>query len=156
MRLAEARDLERRDDVALRDTDARDFIQRSVAREEARRQKELDDARRLAEAERLRAEEQTRSAAKLRRVLVVVGLLALSAVVLGTLAGALASNQIDNADIANHNAATAEAASALAVANASTAQAAESDALKQRDEAQHQSQIAFLRQLGAQSLRPVG
>jgi WD40 repeat protein len=36
-------------------------------KEEARRQKELDDARRLAEAEAQRAEEQTRSATKLRQ-----------------------------------------------------------------------------------------
>ena len=50
VRLAEARDLERRDDVALRNADAKDFVRRSVEREEARRQKELDDARKLAEA----------------------------------------------------------------------------------------------------------
>ena len=46
VRLAEARDLERRDDIALHNADAKDFVRRSMEREEARRQKELNDARR--------------------------------------------------------------------------------------------------------------
>ncbi len=72
VRLAEARELESRDDVALRVADAKDYVSRSVEREEARQKKELDDALRLAEAERLRAEEQTHSARQLRRRAIIL------------------------------------------------------------------------------------
>ena len=72
--LAEAQELEYHNDIALRSADARHFVRRSITREEVRRQKELDDARKLAEAEtqradseKQRAEEQTQSATKLRR-----------------------------------------------------------------------------------------
>jgi len=137
VRLAEAKDLERRDDVALLSSAARDFIQRSVEREEARRQKELDDARRLAEAERLRAEEQQRSAAKLRRVAIMVGILALAAAMLGLLAGVfgIQSNQAANAN------------ATLAAQKAAIAATAEADA----NRAEKASRVAQARQLIAQS-----
>jgi formylglycine-generating enzyme required for sulfatase activity len=50
--LAEAHELERRDDIAMQSAEARDFVRRSIEREQARRQKELDDARRIVQAER--------------------------------------------------------------------------------------------------------
>ncbi len=137
--------------------------------EEARRQKELDDARRLAESEKQRAEEQARSAARLRRRAVyLIGALGI-ALGLGLLAGVFGVQSSQNADAANRNAATAEAASTLAVANASTAQAAraqalmeanirataESNANQQRDEARRQAQIALSRQLASQSISKI-
>lgn len=149
------------------------FVTASVAaeeaerqQEEARRQKELDDARRLAESEKQRAEEQARSAARLRqRAVYLIGALGV-ALVLGLLAGLFGVQSSQNADTANHNAATAEAASTLAVANARTAQAAsaqavteantrataESNANLQRDEAQRQAAIADSRRLAATAL----
>ncbi len=74
VRLAEARELERRDDIAVRPADVRNFLRRSVARADAQHQKELTEARQLAEAEaqradseRRRAEEQSLAAKRLRR-----------------------------------------------------------------------------------------
>jgi WD40 repeat protein len=133
VRLAEARELERRDDVAMRNADAKDIVHRSVEREEARRQKELDDARKLAESQRLRAEEQTRSAARLRqRAMYLVAALGV-ALLLGIAASVFGVQSNQNAAEARRNAATAQAASTLAVANASTAEA-ESNRAKQQEQ----------------------
>ena len=163
--LAEARDLERRVDIALHSADAKDFVRRSVEREEARHQKELDDARKLAESQRLRAEEQTRSATRLRQraayLVVALGV----ALLLGIAAGVFGVQSNQNAAEAGRNAATAQAASTLAVANASTAQAASTQAVaqqttaeaastlavEQRTEAEHQAKIALSGQLSTQS-----
>ncbi len=135
-------------------------------REAARMQRELDDARLLAESEKQRAEEQTRSAVKLRRWAVyLIGALGI-ALVLGVLAGVFGVQSNQNADTASRNAATAEAASTLAVANARTAQAASTQAVTeanirataeinanlQRDEAQRQAAIADSRRLAATAL----
>jgi WD40 repeat protein len=171
--LAEAHELERHNDIAVRSVDANGFVRFSIEREEAYRQKELDDARRLAEAEaqraeseKQRAEEQTRSAAKLRRRAMYLAL----ALVVALLAIGVAlffnaqSNQ--NAVTAEHNAATAQTASTLAVASAGTAQAAsaksvseansrataEANAVAQRDEAQRQARITSVQRLAAQAL----
>lgn len=129
------------------------------AREAARIQKELDDARKLAESEKQRAEEQSRSAARLRRNAVyLIGALGV-AVLLGIAAGVFGIQSNQNAEAAHRSAVTAEAASRLAIGSASTAQAesqiratAEISANLQRDEAQRQFQIALSRQLAAQSL----
>jgi hypothetical protein len=127
VRLAEARDLEHRGDVALHNAEAKDFVRRSVESEEARRQKELDDARKLAESEKKRAEEQTRSAAKLRQRAVYLA----SALVVALLAIGVAL-----------------------FFNAQSNQA-EANAVVQRDEAQRQSRISLSRQLAAQSISHV-
>ncbi len=164
--LAEARELERREDIALHSAEAKDFVRRSVAREEARRQKELDDARKLAEAEaqraeseKQRAEEQTRSAAKLKRVLLVVALLAVAAIALGALAGVFGvqSNQAAsaNATLAAQNqsiANAAQTAEAKAVSEAHIRATAEISASLQRDEAQRQARLALSRQLAGQAV----
>jgi transcriptional regulator with GAF, ATPase, and Fis domain len=52
MYLAEAQELESRDDIALRSTDARDFVSRSLERQETRRQKEPNDLLKLDEQDR--------------------------------------------------------------------------------------------------------
>jgi WD40 repeat protein len=128
-------------------------------REAARIQKELDDARKLAESEKQRATEQARSAAQLRqRALYLVGAL-LIALVLGIAAGVFGvqSNQAANvnATLAVQNAAiagTAQAASTQAVAEAGTRTVAEAEAVKQRDEAQRQARLALSRQLASQAV----
>jgi formylglycine-generating enzyme required for sulfatase activity len=50
--LAEARDLERRDDIALRSADAQEYMRRSVESEDALRQKELNEVKARERAER--------------------------------------------------------------------------------------------------------
>ena len=79
VRLAEARELERRDDIALHNADAKDFVRRSVEREEARRQKELDDAKRMAAA-------QGRAATLLRWVVIVLALGIIGSLIGGVIA----------------------------------------------------------------------
>ena len=150
VRLAEARELERRADIALHNAEAKDFVRLSSEREEIQRQKELADARRLAEVEKLRAaserqraEEQTQSSAQLRRRAVyLIGALGV-AVLLGIIAGLFGfqSNQAasNNATLAAQNAniaATAQAASTKAVSEANIRATAESPAIEQRDKAQ--------------------
>ena len=77
--LAEARDLERSDDIALHSAEAKDFVRRSVAREDARRQKELDDAKRMAAA-------QGRAATLLRWVVIVLALGIIGSLIGGVIA----------------------------------------------------------------------
>jgi WD40 repeat protein len=69
--------------------DETEFLEASLAKrkerraaEETRRQKELDAARQLAQAERSRAEEQTRASSRLRRLAGVLGLTLLVALIL--------------------------------------------------------------------------
>lgn len=127
-------------------------------REAARIEKELGDARKLAESEKQRAEEQSRSAVRLRqRAMYLIGALGI-AVMLGIAAGVFGIQANQNAEAAKRSAATAEAASTLAVANAGTAIAeaqiratAESNANAQRNEAQRQSRISLVRELAAKS-----
>jgi WD40 repeat protein len=128
-------------------------------REEARRQKELADARRIAEAEKQRAEEQARSAARLRRRAVyLIGALGI-ALLLGLAAAGFGvqSNQAANANatLAAQNASiasTAQAASAQAISEANIRATAEANANLQRDEAQRQSRISLARELAAKSI----
>ncbi|HEY4720270.1 MAG TPA: WD40 repeat domain-containing protein, partial [Anaerolineae bacterium] len=124
---------------------ARAFVTTSVEAEEtnrqreaARIQKELDDARKLAESEKKRAEDQAQAAAKLRRGSVyLIGALGV-ALLLGMAASIFG---VQSTDLAAQNASIAR-----------TAQAAEANALTQRDEAQRQARISLSRQLAAQSL----
>jgi len=140
-------------------------VQREQREEEARRQKELDDAHKLAESEKRRAEEQAQSVTRMRtrnRIITVVGALALFAAVVAGILGVL-SNQ--NATRADRNAVTAQVANTQAAENLSAAQAANtqsainlSGAQTQQAVAQaastlaeRQSRIAFMRQLAAQA-----
>ncbi|MFO7661096.1 MAG: protein kinase, partial [Chloroflexota bacterium] len=99
------------------------------ADEEARRRRELDTARQLAETEGQRAEEQTAAAALLRRraallavALAVAGLLAVAAVLFARSSG-------QNAAIAATRAAESNANAALAVDNANLAGTRQAEAV---------------------------
>lgn len=100
---------------------SRDMAIREEAEREARRQRELEAAQRLAEAERKRAEEQAQAARALRRRAIgLAGLLAL-AVIMATAAVFLGQQASDNARRADSNA-------QQAIANAATANFAEGQA----------------------------
>jgi WD40 repeat protein len=130
---------------------AREEEARAAAERE--RQLKLEAAQKVAEAERLRAEEQAQAASKLRRRAYILGAVLVIAMIMAGLAvlgGVIASNNAtraennlalaktneiaaqsardeanDNALRAENNAATAQVASDLAVANAATAEANE-------------------------------
>jgi WD40 repeat protein len=93
IRLAEAQELSRRDDVALHTPAAKQFFDQSIDKREAERQRELERAQMLAAEQRHRADEQARSAMRLRRFVV-----ALAAVTL--LAGIAAFYAQDRARVA--------------------------------------------------------
>lgn len=89
--------------------ESRAAVARERLAEEARRQKELEDARKLAESEKQRAEEQTLAAGRLRlrnRLITGVGALALVAALAAGFFGLQANR---NLEIANQSAATARA-----------------------------------------------
>jgi len=99
------------------------------AAERERQRHELETARKLAEAEKQRAEEQARAAKQLRQrawiltvALVIAGLLAVTAFIFGQQA-------TQNALRADANASTAQAANTQQVAQRSTAQAASTQAV---------------------------
>jgi hypothetical protein len=151
---------------------------------EAIRQRELDDARRIAEVEKRRAEEQEQAARRLRlgnRIITAVGvvafILAIAAAFFGNQArieasrnGALAATNAANASAAQAASTQAvaqqgiaEAASTQAVAQQNIAQAASTQAVAQqataeseRDRANQQSQLALSRQLALQALDAAG
>jgi WD40 repeat protein/serine/threonine protein kinase len=112
---------------------------REAAEREAQRQRELETAQRLAEAERRRAEEQTLSAYRLRRQALSLRAALIAAAVLFILAvvGGFRANQ--NANIAAAHAATAQAASTRAVAEQIAAEAASTRAVDQQAIAEAES-----------------
>ncbi len=79
VRLAEARELERHDDIALHSTDAKDFVRCSVEREEAARRQELENAQRIAVAQR-------RVATLLRWVVIILALGIIGSLIGGVIA----------------------------------------------------------------------
>ncbi len=153
---------------------------RRVIEERERQRRELDDAQRIAEAarklaetERARADEQVQYVARVRtrnRAIAIAGTIALVLAVLAGLFGlqsnqnaTLAQQNLGAAQVANTqsaaNAATAEAASVLALANAATAQfneqsratqqaVAESESLR----AEQEKQLATSRELAAAAI----
>jgi len=140
-------------------SESRAKTQRESVAEEARRQKELNDARKLAEAQTQRAEESARSAAKLRQRAVylaaalVVALMAIGiALFFNAQSNQNADTAVRNAAEAGRNAATAQAASTKSIGEANNRATAEANALTQRDEAQRQAHIARSRELAAQAL----
>lgn len=109
--------------------------QRRQFAERQRQQRELENAQKLAETERARAEDQTRSIKQLRRRAIwLAGVLAI-AVVAALLAGFFAQS---NQTLAAQNASIA-----------ATARAAEALALQERDIAEQQSLIASVRELAS-------
>ena len=165
VQLAEARELNEAKDIALRNRNAQEILQRSIEHAEAERQRELDSAKRVAEAARKLAKTERQAAARMRtrnRVITGIGAVAIVAAIIAGWLGVL-SNQ--NASRADQNAATAFAAntqsaqnlsaaqiaSTQAVQNLSAAQAASTQTAEQRDEAERQRQVALARQLAAQA-----
>jgi WD40 repeat protein/DNA-binding SARP family transcriptional activator len=128
---------------------------------EVQRQRELETARKLAETERARADEQTRSANRLRtrnRIIAAAGgvalLLALLAAVFGTQANQSAARADQNAAQAQSNLIAAEAESNRANKERDTAVAAQATAQAEtiirataQAQAEHQSLVASVREL---------
>jgi WD40 repeat protein/transcriptional regulator with XRE-family HTH domain len=110
---------------------------RREAEERARQQRELENAQKLAETERARAEEQAHSVKRLRqRALLLVGALVV-AVVAAVFAGMYARR---NSELAAQNASVAYAA-----------KAAESIAVQERNVARQQALIASVRELSSEA-----
>jgi WD40 repeat protein len=153
-------------------TESQAAAQRERAEEEARRQKELEDAHKLAQSESRRAEEQAQNAARLKarnNIITGVGVMALIAAVIAIVLGIQSGR---NAARADENAITAQAASTQAIAqqlaaeaastqavaqqvtaqaNANARATAEGIAVAQREEAERQARLAQSRQLAAQA-----
>ena len=163
---------------------SQDAEEAAERQKEAVRQRELDDARRIAEVEKRRAEEQEQAARRLRlgnRIITAVGVVAFILAIAAAFFGNQASIEANrNAALAATNAANAsaaqaasthavaqqgiaEAASTQAVAQQNIAQAASTQAVAQqataeseRDRADQQSQLALSRQLALQALDLAG
>ncbi len=133
---------------------------------EAKRQKELDDMRALAEAQRRqaeiekrRAEEAAKNASKLarrNRIITYVGVVAVALLVIASVLYVQSTRARQEAD-AQRSAAVAANTEAVgqqrtAQANAAAAATAEASAIDQRDNAERQARLAASRQLAAQSL----
>ena len=142
--------------VALADVE-RQFLQRSQQadaerreRDEKRRQREYDQAIQLAETERLRAEEQSRSANRLRqRALVLAGVL-IMAVIGGSLAVFFGINSSRNATAAESNLQLAVTNEAQAVLQAELAATNEALALGQQATAQVEAALRATAQRDAE------
>lgn len=123
---------------------SRALVQHEADLREAQRQKELETARQLAEAEKQRAAEQAQNVSRLRarnRVIAIVGLVAVIAALLaagfGVFAGIQKEEAKQQANLALTRQKEAEQLKALADSKAK--------------EAQHQANIALSRQLAAQA-----
>jgi serine/threonine protein kinase/WD40 repeat protein/DNA-binding SARP family transcriptional activator len=154
--------------------------QQRVADEEARRQRELEQAQKLAQTERQRAEEQTAANSRLRqRAFLLVGALAIAAVlavaafVFGrnatTNANLAATREVQaqtnadlaatrevqaqaNADLAATSEADARSQTVIAQENADLAATREAEAVAAQSEALAQARLAFARELSARSV----
>ena len=146
----------------------RDFLkecQELRAREQAERAQaeqalKLEAAEKVAEAERRRAEEQTRSARKLRQRAILLALflglavvLASAAVYLGNIARVNAARAQSESTRAVSQQILAETASTLAVANAGTAQAESTRAVAQQSTAEAASTQAISQEQIASTAR---
>ncbi len=114
-----------------------------VAEQEARLQRELHAAQQLAEAERLRAEEERRSARRLRRRAIYLSLAFGLTLILGVVAISFARQATINASLALDRQSTAAAASRLALNEINTRSTAEAVAINQQLMAQAASTFAF-------------
>ncbi len=112
--------------------------QRHTAAERERQQRELENAQKLAETERARAEDQSRSLKQLRQRAVWLAGALVVAMVAAALAGIFSQR---NRELATQNAAIA-----------STARAAEAAAVQDRDLAEQQSLIASVRELSSAAI----
>jgi DNA-binding SARP family transcriptional activator len=114
------------------------------AEEEARRQRELETAQKLAETEHARAEEQSRAAAGLRRRAYILGGVLVLAVLLAVAAIFFARESNENAQVAEENAAEA-------LLEASQRATAESIAIAEQQHAEQERQIALTAQAGTEA-----
>ncbi|HXF60362.1 MAG TPA: hypothetical protein VNK95_02020 [Caldilineaceae bacterium] len=126
-------------------TASRQLAEQEETERRSRQQRELEQARALAEVERRRAEEQSRAAEQLRRRAVLLGALLAVALILAAISVIFAREANHNAILASQNAATAQAASTAAIEQQTIAAA-------ERDRAEQQAQVALSRQLAAQAL----
>ena len=110
--------------------------QRLAAEKEAARNREIENARRLAEAERRRAEEQSLASAQLRRRETFLRIALAGAAVLLLVAILLAALASNSSIQANQNASLAQAASTQAVQEAHVRATAETQALAQSRQTQ--------------------
>ncbi len=130
----------------------RDFLAASIDQEqhealerEAQRQREVEAAQSLAEAERQRAEEQLKSAHHLRRRAIYLGFSLVGAFLLLLVAIAFARQAGSNAGLANKNLSAAQSAEQQALSQQATA---ESERLR----AEGESQLATARELASNAL----
>jgi WD40 repeat protein len=96
VRLAEARELERANDVDVRGDAERDFVRRSIERAESEQRAREQTLRQIAEQHRLRAEAQAGSARRLRALMVAIVVVALTTMLAGG-AGLVALHQAQTA-----------------------------------------------------------
>ncbi len=108
VRLAEARHLASELDVEARNVDAQEFIDRSNAREEMERQRQIEQLQALASAEHRRAEDQVRATRRVRRLAGV-----LAGALLGVLVTAVVALTQRNEAISQQNIAVAQQKIAL-------------------------------------------
>ncbi|MBI3244489.1 MAG: hypothetical protein HYZ49_19590 [Chloroflexi bacterium] len=139
---------------------SRDAEEAAERHKEAIRQRELDDARRIAEVEKQRAEEQEQAARRLRlgnRIITAVGvvavILAIAAAFFGNQANIAAGGNATLAAMNAANAGTAQAASTQAVAQQGIAEAASTQAVAQKGTAEAASTQAVAQQATAESER---
>jgi WD40 repeat protein len=137
-------------------TASQDALAQAEAEREAQRQHELEQAQKLAEEQRLRAEEGEKSTRELRRRLilaVIIGLIAVAAAGAAVWFGVDASKQRDRTQIAM---VTATVAQGQAEIEAQNAVEAEETAVAERVRAETQAQLALSRQLAAQAISFAG
>lgn len=163
VRLAEARELEGRDDIALQSADGKAFLRASVAKVEAERQQELERERQRAEAEeRARREAEKSAAAEKQRARILrfaaIGLsmlllVAIAASILAFRANQEANQQRDaavQADATSQAQAIARAtAEASALSALDTANQQKATAQAERNRAEAENRIARSRELAA-------
>jgi len=147
VRLAEARELEASDDIALHNENAKSFLRLSVQRAEAAQQAELERERQRVQAleksaasEKLRAEEQLLANKRLRqRAIFLVGAFLLALLAVGAAVFFLTQS--------NANLQKAESSQATAVANENAANQAKNEAIASANEARARSLVAQANQV---------
>ncbi|MDX1417646.1 MAG: hypothetical protein R3293_25810, partial [Candidatus Promineifilaceae bacterium] len=123
------------------------------AAEEARRRQELETARKLAETERRRAEEQALSNRRLRQRAFALALALIIAAILAILANSAGRRANENARAAQSSADLAATREAQALSEAIQLATAEALAIREREEAEAQSRQARARALAGAAVK---
>jgi WD40 repeat protein/class 3 adenylate cyclase len=132
---------------------SRQRSEKRATEEAARRQRELETAQRLAEAEHARAEEQEKAASGLRRRAYFLGGVLVAAVLLAIAAIFFAQQSSSNAAVAEQNADIAATSEAEAVTEAGQRATAQAEALVQAEEAQKSANLAATAEANAEEER---